>query len=67
MKLSGSDLSRIVMALRFTRETHERRLVTIDEDHDDWPDLQEDIQGLKDTEQKVVQLYRAEHGDAVSL
>lgn len=67
MKLSGSDLSRIVAALRFTRETHERRLTTIDEDHDEWADLREDIQALKDTEQKVVQLYRSEHGDAVVL
>jgi len=67
MKLSGSDYSRIATALRFLRESHERKLTTIDEDHDEWANLQEDLQGLKDTEQKIVQLYRATYGDAVAL
>ena len=67
MNLSGSDYSRIMTALRFLRDAHERRLTTIDDDHDDWPSLQEDIQGLKDTEQKISQLYRKTFGDAVTL
>ena len=67
VKIDSRDLSTIVTALRFTREARERKLTTIDEDHDEWPDLQEDIQALRDAEAKIVQWYRAGYGDAVTL
>ncbi len=67
MELNGSDLTDLVHAVRFTRDARERFLLTIDEDHDEWPDAQEDVLRLRDLEDKLLDMYRSKYGSEVEL